>query len=149
MVVSQRASGAVDLSTVATSVRAGINAQMSLTVGERDTALALGSGDVAVLGTPRLVALCEEAACRVLEDRLDPSQTTVASRVQFDHLAPVAVGSTVTAEATLQRVEGRRYIFTVSVSMQSDSCATLVGAGRVTRVLVDREAFLQKAGRSR
>lgn len=128
------------------SPRAEITARADLEVGDADTAIAAGSGDVPVLATPRLVALCEEACCRVLADRLTSAQTTVASRVQFDHLAPVAPGTTVTAEATLERVEGRRYIFTVSASMQADGCAALVGAGRVTRVLVDRRAFLTKAG---
>ena len=43
-------------------------------------------------------------------------QSSVATRVQFDHLAPVAVGSVVLAEATLVKVEGRRLIFTVSAA---------------------------------
>jgi fluoroacetyl-CoA thioesterase len=124
----------------------GLAASVSLAVTEGDTALSLGSGDVPVLGTPRLVALCEEASCRAIDGRLDPTRTTVASRIQFDHLAPVAVGSTVAAEATLERVEGRRLVFTVSVRLRSDAQDVLVGAGRLTRVLVDRAKFLAKAG---
>ncbi len=124
----------------------GLCARVDLLVAETDTALALGSGDVAVLATPRLVALCEEASCRAVEGRLGPGRTSVATRLQFDHLAPVAVGATVTAEASLERVEGRRLVFTVSATLRSDRNAGLVGAGRLTRVLVDREAFLAKAG---
>ena len=111
-----------------------------------DTALALHTGDVAVLATPRLVALCEEASCQALVGRLGEGRTSVATRVQFDHLAPAAVGATVTAEATLERVEGRRLVFTVSATLRSDACAGLVGAGRLTHVLVDEAAFLAKAG---
>jgi len=62
-------------------------------------------------------------------------------RVRFDHLAPVAVGTIVHAEATLERVEGRRLVFTVSAS----DLAGLVGAGRVTRVAVERDRFIAKA----
>ena len=124
----------------------GLCARVDLLVGEADTAVALGSGDVAVLATPRLVALCEEASCRALEGRLGAGRTTVATRLQFDHLAPVAVGATVTAEASLERVEGRRLVFTISATLRSDRNAGLVGAGRLTRVLVDREAFMVKAG---
>jgi predicted thioesterase len=61
--------------------------------------------------------------------------------VQVDHLAPTNVGSSVAAEATLERVEGRRLTFTISVS---DHCG-LVAAGKVTRVIVDTERFLDKA----
>lgn len=116
-------------------------ARVDLVVTDADTALSLHSGDVPVLGTPRLVALCEEASCRVLEGRLPQGQTSVATRVQFDHLAPVGIGSAVAAEATIERVEGRRLTFTVSASDASG----LVGAGKVTRVLVDTASFLAKA----
>lgn len=124
----------------------GLSASVGLAVTDADTAVALGSGDVPVLGTPRLVALCEEASCRALDGHLGPGRTTVASRIQFDHLAPVAVGTTVTAEATLERVEGRRLVFTVSVRVRSDAQAGLVGAGRLTRVLVDTAKFMARAG---
>ncbi|MCK4176552.1 thioesterase family protein [Aciditerrimonas ferrireducens] len=67
---------------------------------DTDTALALGTGVVPVLATPRLVALCEQAACNAVHPLLPAGRTTVGSRLQFDHLAPVKVGSTVRAEAT-------------------------------------------------
>ncbi|MGH9082770.1 MAG: thioesterase family protein [Acidimicrobiales bacterium] len=125
---------------------AGQCARASLDVTDADTASSIGTGDVPVLATARLVALCEEASCRALADRLGARRTSVASRVQFDHLLPVPAGTTVTAEATLERVEGRRLIFTVSVGLHSALRTGLVGAGRLTRVLVDRDAFLCKAG---
>ena len=65
--------------------------------------------------------------------------------MQFDHLAPVAIGSVVLAEATLVKVEGRRLVFTVSAARLEAAGGGLVGAGRVTRVVVDRSAFLAKA----
>jgi predicted thioesterase len=110
-------------------------------VADADTALALRSGEVAVLGTPRLIALVEEAAMGAVSDHLPVGCTTVGMRVQIDHLAPTNVGSSVAAEATLERVEGRRLTFTVSVT---DQCG-LVAAGKVTRVVVETERFLEKA----
>lgn len=119
----------------------GLHSSVKLMVAEADTAIALHSGDVPVLGTPRVIALCEEAAILALSDLLPAGQTTVGMRVQVDHLAPTHVGSSVAAEATLERVEGRRLTFTVSVS---DHCG-LVAAGKVTRVIVDTAQFLDKA----
>ncbi len=124
-----------------TDLRSGLTGCAELVVTRADTALAWGSGDVEVLGTPRLVALCEEATTKAIEGVLPASWTTVAMRVRFDHLAPVAVGTTVRAEATLERVEGRRVVFTVTASDQ----AGLVGAGRVTRVAVERARFIAKS----
>jgi predicted thioesterase len=119
----------------------GLTGRAVLVVADGDTALSMRSGDVPVLATPRLIALCEESTCRALDGTLPPGWTSVAGRVQFDHLAPVRVGSSVTTEATLERVEGRRLVFTVSAT----DPAGLVGAGRITRVLVERQAFLAKA----
>lgn len=122
-------------------LQVGANAEVELTVADDDTALNLGSGDVMVLGTPRVVALCEEASCLAVAASLEPGTTTVGMRVQLDHLAPVKVGSTVTAEACLEKIEGRRLTFTVSVN----DARGLVAAGKVTRAVVDRRLFLDKA----
>jgi fluoroacetyl-CoA thioesterase len=126
-------------------LRVGLSQRVELEVGPLDTAEELRSGDVPVLATPRLVALCEEASCRALDGYLSDDRTTVATRVQFDHRAPVGIGALVTAEAKLVRVEGRRLTFNVSASLQADAYADVIGAGRLTRVVVDRAAFLAKA----
>ena len=107
-----------------------------------DTALALGSGDVPVLATPRVVLLAEEATVRRDRRAARPGQTTVGYRVQLDHLAPVPGRRRgASAEATLESIEGRRLTFRVSVSDGHG----LVAAGRITRVVVDRSRFLGKA----
>lgn len=113
-----------------------------LVVGDADTALALGSGDVPVLATPRVVALCEEATLRAVEGHIGAGQTTVGMRVQLDHVHPSPVGDKVRAEATLEKIEGRRLTFTVSVN----DARSLLACGKVTRVIVDVERFLEKNG---
>ena len=49
----------------------GATGSADLVVRGEDTAIALGSGDVPVLGTPRLVALLEEAAVAALAGMID------------------------------------------------------------------------------
>ena len=118
----------------------GLVGSAELDVVDADTAIALGSGDVPVLGTPRVVALCEAATVAAVAGHLDEGQTSVGMKVQLDHLAPTPVGSHVDAEAVLEKVEGRRLTFKVSVSDSSG----LVAAGRITRVAVDTDKFLSK-----
>lgn len=122
-------------------LQTGLAASVKLVVGDDDTALSFRSGSVPVLATPRLVALCEEAAVAAIAGHIDESSTSVGMRVQFDHLAPTMVGSPVTAEATLEKISGRRLTFTVSASDPRG----LIAAGKVTRVVVDIERFLDKA----
>ena len=123
------------------AIEVGLRGDASLVVSEADTAVALRSGSVEVLATPRVIALCEEATVAALFERLPADQTTVGMRVQLDHLHPTAIGQKVFAEAVLERIEGRRLTFTVSAS----DAKGLVAAGKVTRVLVDVERFLAKS----
>ena len=119
----------------------GLTASITLTVEEGDTALAIGSGDVPVLATPRLVTLVEKASVAAIGDKLGPDKTSVGYEVQLAHLSPTPVGSEVTAEATLEGVEGRRLTFRVAVT----DAAGLVAAGRITRVVVVRDRFIERA----
>jgi len=121
-------------------VEPGSAAQVDLVVADEDTSLRFGSGEVAVLATPRVIALCEQACLRAIEGQVQPSDITVGMQVQIDHMAPTAVGSPVTAEAKVEEVQGRRITFKVSARDERG----LIAAGRVTRVLVDRERFLDK-----
>jgi fluoroacetyl-CoA thioesterase len=121
-------------------LKAGLSASVDLVVAEPDLALAQKSGDVPVLATPRLVALLEQACMAAVENEIAPTDTTVGMRVHLDHLAPTALGGRVTAEATVESVKGRRVTFTVSARDDRG----LVAAGRIDRVLVDRERFLDK-----
>ena len=115
-----------------------------MVVGEADTAIALGSGDVNVLGTPRLVALFEQATIDALRGMLDEGQSSVGMRVQVDHLQPTPVGAEIVVEAVLDKVEGRRITFTVT----ANDSGGLVAAGKVTRVLVEVERFMTKCCRA-
>jgi fluoroacetyl-CoA thioesterase len=123
------------------SPQLGQRAMATLVVDALDTASAQRTGNVEVLSTPRVIALCEEAAMLAVGPDLPQGQTTVGMRVQLDHLHPTNVGSKVVADATLDRIEGRRLTFTVHVE---DSCG-LIAVGKVTRVVVDTATFMSRA----
>ncbi len=117
-----------------------MSAELDFAVGDDDTAIALGSGDVAVLATPRLLAWCEAATVRAVASGLEPGTTTVGMRVQMDHLAPTPVGGAVRTAAELEKVEGRRLTFAVTAHDDGQ----LVADGRITRVVVDVDRFLAR-----
>ena len=119
----------------------GASAQLELTVTDADTAQTVGSGDVPVLATPRVLALAEAATVRALARRLESGTTTVGTRVELSHRAPTPIGRTVLAAAKLAKVDGRRLTFEVVVR-EGDA---VVAHARVERVLVDRQRFLATA----
>ncbi|MEN8234128.1 MAG: hotdog domain-containing protein [Actinomycetota bacterium] len=119
-------------------IQVGTTARLGLVVSEADTAIALGSGDVPVLGTPRVVALMEQAAVAALSGSLDEGVTSVGTRVAVDHLAASPVGATVEATAEVVAVDGRAVSFRLMVH-EGDRP---VAKGTHTRFVVDRQQFL-------
>ncbi len=115
------------------------------TVGDGDTALAVGSGSLPVLGTPRLLAWCEAASCAEIEPALAEGQTSVGTRIQLEHLAASPVGAEVEVTATTAYVDGRLHRFTVSARHTADG--KVVASGEVTRVVVDTERFISRLQR--
>ena len=130
--------GVLTVSTV--SLRTGLSAVIDLIVTDADTAVAMRSGEVPVLATPRILALVEEATVRALDGHLANGASTVGMRVQLEHISPTPIGATVRAEANLEKVEGRRLVFHVSARDERG----LVAAGKVTRVVVDVDRFMEK-----
>ncbi|HEY9410519.1 MAG TPA: hotdog domain-containing protein [Jiangellaceae bacterium] len=125
-----------------TILRAGLRAERLFTVTEADTAIVLGSGDVAVLGTPRLLAWAEAATIAALDGALGSGETSVGARVELDHMAASPVGARVSARAELVVVEGRALVFDVDLFHDDGA---MVGRGRVSRVVVSRDRFLARS----
>jgi predicted thioesterase len=119
-------------------LRPGRTAEVSRTVTGADTAAELGSGDLPVLGTPRLLAWAEAATVAALEGALDQGATSVGTRVDLTHTAPSAVGDAVTVTARLTAVDGRRLTFAVAATGPT---GILLGEGTVERVVVDAARF--------
>ncbi|MGY2875757.1 fluoroacetyl-CoA thioesterase [Marmoricola sp. URHA0025 HA25] len=116
----------------------GRSATRELVVSGTDTAVAVGSGNLPVLGTPVLLAWAEAATCAALD--LPGGQTSVGTRVSLEHLAASPVGAAVSITATVAYVDGRLVRFTVEARMGE----ALVGSGEITRVVVDAERFMSR-----
>ncbi|MDA2979114.1 MAG: thioesterase [Actinomycetota bacterium] len=107
-------------------------------VDEASTAIALGSGDVPVLGTPKVVALIEQASIAAIGAQIEQESTTVGTKVMIRHLSPTKVGATVRAEAVVEDVRNGRITIAVKVTEGN----TLVAEGSHVRVVVDRDRFM-------
>ena len=118
-------------------------ARLTFTVTDEDTAAALGSGSLPVLGTPRLLAWCEAATCAALEGALPAGGTSVGTRVALDHLAASPVGQQVEVTASASYVDGRLHRFTVAARHLGGN-GKVVGTGEITRVVVDAKRFLSR-----
>ena len=115
---------------------------LTFRVTDDDTAAAVGSGSLPVLGTPRLLAWLEAATCACLAPVLPEGSTSVGTRVQVEHLAASAVGAEVEVSASSAYEDGRLHRFTVSA--RHVTTGKVLGAGEITRVVVDAERFMSR-----
>lgn len=122
----------------------GLTATLGFTVTDEDTASALGSGDLPVLATPRMLAWCEAATCAAVAGSLAEGQSSVGTRVALEHLAASRVGERLTATATVVYVDGRLVRCEVVARHLADE--KVVAHGEVTRVVVDAARFLRRLG---
>lgn len=109
-------------------------------VTEKDSAQALGSGSLFVLGTPALVRMVEETAVMFSEHRVSAGETTVGTQVNLSHLKASPIGATITIVMSLVEQTER----TLSFEFQAMDGATVIGTGSHERAKVNIERFLSK-----
>ncbi|MGI6376803.1 MAG: thioesterase family protein [Anaerolineae bacterium] len=123
----------------------GTQASVSLLVTAGDTALAVHSGGLQVLASPRMVALMEEAAVAALAPYVPSGWQTVGTRLDVRHTAATPVGCTVTATARLVELDRRRVVLAVSAHDEAGP----IGEGVHERFLVESEPFMLRAAARR
>ncbi len=118
-----------------------MDATLTFTVTDADTAAAVGSGSLPVLGTPRLLAWCEAATCAAVDPTLAEGSTSVGTRVELEHRAASPVGAEVQVTASSSYVDGRLHRFSV-IARHGDG--KVVATGEITRLVVDSAKFLSR-----
>ena len=118
----------------------GAKFKVTIKVEEKDTAMAHGSGTLAVLATPRMIALMEESAYKCIDKYLEEGQSSVGTYLDVKHLAATPVGMEVYAESEVTEVDGRRIVFSVKAYDEKG----LIGEGKHERFIVFSEKFVAK-----
>jgi len=123
----------------------GLAGKAEMVVKKEDLVRTLGSVDVDVLSTPRLIQLLEAAAIQAIHGYLPSDQLTLGTQVKVRHLSPTPLGMKVTAHALLKEVDKNRLLFVVDAYDETDK----VAEGEHERILVSKERFLQKVSRKK
>ncbi len=106
-------------------------------VEESNTARHLGSGGVAVLATPELVRLMEQASVAAVDPHLPPGHQTVGYHLDVRHIAPTPMGMKVQARAELIEINERRLTFRV----EANDPVERIGEGTHVRVIIQTARF--------
>ena len=94
-----------------------------------------------VFATGYMVALCEWACIDLLKPHLDwPREQSVGTHVDLSHLAATPPGLTVTVEASLDKIEGRKLSFSIRAHDGIDA----ITSGTHERFVIDPVKFNEK-----
>ena len=118
----------------------GLTHTSQLIVTEAVSAISMGSGDLPVLATPAMMALMENAAMLAVAPHLPKGSTTVGGHISASHIKPTPIGETVTATATVVKVDGKKIEFEVKAHLGD----ILLGEGTHLRFIVDRDKFMSR-----
>lgn len=111
-----------------------------LTVEEKHTAAAFGSGSIFVFSTPMMIGLMENAALNCAGQGLDEGLSTVGTSVAIKHLAATPMGQEVSATAELVAIDGKRLTFKVTAHDENEC----IGEGEHERFIIDSVKFLNR-----
>lgn len=123
------------------TLQTGIKGQQVVIVTEEMTAQALGSGELSVLATPKMIALMENTAYKSVAPYLEAGQGTVGTLMHVAHTAATPVGGTVTVETELVEIDRKRLVFHVTASDNAGP----IGEGTHERFIITNDRFLAKA----
>lgn len=127
------------------NLKPGIKAEQTELVTDKNTAMAYGSGGVAVYATPAMIGLMEKAALSAVDPLLLEGMATVGTELNVKHLAATPVGMKVTAQAELLQVEGKRLVFKVEAFDEKEK----IGEGTHERYIINLAKFLAKCAEKR
>lgn len=118
----------------------GLSFTSTMQVTPEVTAEYIGSGDLAVLATPAMCALMENAAMMAVATHLEEGQTTVGTALNIEHLRATKVGKVISATAVLTEINGRELKFNIAARDEIG----MIGEGTHSRFIVNREKFMGK-----
>lgn len=122
-------------------IRVGLAFEATATVDEGMLATVIGSGTVAVLATPAMVALMEAAAVGAIAPTLAEGQTSVGIALGIRHLAATPPGHQIRARAQVIEVQAAKVTFQVQAWDEHE----LIGDGTHTRYVIDVARFTKRA----
>jgi fluoroacetyl-CoA thioesterase len=91
----------------------------------------------AVLSTPTMVAMMEQAAIEAIKPFLDAGESSVGMTIEVSHTAATPPGHRARAEAEVTKVEGRRLEFSVRAFDDVEQ----IGSGTHRRAVIDAAKF--------
>ncbi|PKN29596.1 MAG: thioesterase [Deltaproteobacteria bacterium HGW-Deltaproteobacteria-21] len=121
-------------------IKTGLKGKDEMVVQREHLASTIGNTGAEVLSTHWVVLLMEKASRNAVNGLLPPGMITVGTMISIRHFAATPLGLKVTAEALLEKIEGRKLTFRVTVRDEFERIAE----GANEQMIVSMGGFLGK-----
>jgi fluoroacetyl-CoA thioesterase len=128
---------------MAKSIPLGIRGEAEQTVEFEHTLTYHNKTLPPVYSTPHMIGLMEVAAFNALQSYADAGEVSVGTAINIEHRAPTGVGAHIKAEATLESINGRFFVFRVAAHNGKEE----IGRGTVTRAFINVAKFAERHGK--
>ena len=118
-------------------VPVGAKGKFEQLVETKHLASELDSSLAAVLSTPTMIAMMEQAAIEAIKPFLDAGESSVGMTIEVSHTAATPPSHRARAEAEVTKVEGRRLEFSVRAFDDVEQ----IGSGTHRRAVIDAAKF--------
>lgn len=122
------------------NLKEGLSYSLKTIVTKNDLAVNLKSGSLEVLGTPKLIALMEEACTYIAGPNINKENTTVGTKITIEHIAPSFINAKITINATLTKIDNRKLYFEIEAFDDDKK----IGFASAERVIVNINKFMTK-----
>ena len=126
------------------SLQAGLEGTRQYAIDKERTISFMGD-ELRVYGTPFMVRDIEETSRLLVQDHLDEGEETVGAHVSVDHLGATLIGQTVTINARITGVDGRR----INLEAEVHDGIDLVGKAKHVRFVIDRDRQKERLEKKR
>ncbi len=123
--------------------RPGQNAELQFVVEAKHAIDFAGDDMPTVLSTPWLIWFMEHSARDTMLPHLDPTESTVGTVIDIEHLAPTPLGQAVTCRARMLRSEGTQFLFKLEAFDEQEKIAN--GLHRLN--VINKSRFAERVAR--
>ncbi len=116
----------------------GVSNELTITTTPEMGITHLGPDAPSMFSTPAMIQLIEGTCLSLMSKYFEDGEQSVGFHVDVYHLAPTQVGKKVTANATLKKVDGRKYTFDVECTSED---GVKIGEGIHERAVIDISRF--------
>lgn len=127
------------------TINVGMTHQTTQKVEFKHTAAAMGNEGVEVYSTPHMLELMELTCKELMDPYLDEGEGSVGMSVDLKHLGATPIGMTITCDAELIAVEGKKLSFKLTCRDDAEK----VGEAVHHRFVIDMKPFLENVAKKK